>query len=134
MYKRQTYNRFVSLVADGRDMDLTDVEEIAKGRVWAGKTALELGLVDAIGGLDDAISSAADLSNVSGYEVIFLEKELSTREKLITEILNVSVNIFAKTYPSRGIIDTLIPRELLDFASMSKAPGLYMHCFQCQVR
>ena len=130
----RTYNRFVSLVADGRDMDLTDVEEIAKGRVWAGKTALELGLVDAIGGLDDAISSAADLSNVSGYEVIFLEKELSTREKLITEILNVSVNIFAKTYPSRGIIDTLIPRELLDFASMSKTPGLYMHCFQCQVR
>ena len=115
-------------------MTLTNVEEIAKGRIWAGKTALELGLVDAIGGLDDAISSAADLSDVSDYEVIFLEKELSTREKLINEILNVSVKVFAKNYPTHNIIDTLIPRELLDFASMSKAPGLYMHCLHCQVR
>ena len=130
----RTYNRFISLVADGRDMTLTNVEEIAKGRIWAGKTALELGLVDAIGGLDDAISSAADLSDVSDYEVIFLEKELSTREKLINEILNVSVKVFAKNYPTLSIIDTSIPRELLDFASMSKAPGLYMHCLHCQVR
>ena len=73
-----------------RKIVVTNVEEIAKGRIWAGKTALELGLVDAIGGLDDAISSAADLSDVSDYEVIFLEKELSTREKLINEILNVA--------------------------------------------
>ena len=130
----RTYRKFVSLVADGRDMTLAEVEEIAKGRVWAGKTALELGLVDAIGGLEDAISSAAHLSDVSEYEVIYIEQELSTRERLIKELLNVSTNTIAQVYPAREIIDSLLPKEFLDLISMSKTPGLYLHCFYCQVR
>ena len=130
----RTYRKFVSLVADGRDMTVSEVEEIAKGRVWAGKTALELGLVDAIGGLEDAISSAAHLSDVSDYEVIYIEKELSSREKLINELLNVSTNTIAHVYPAREIIDALLPKEFLDLVSMSETPGLYLHCFYCQMR
>ena len=53
------YRRFVQLVAEGRNLDPQDVEKIAQGRVWAGQTALELGLVDKFGNLQDAIESAA---------------------------------------------------------------------------
>ena len=53
------YTRFVSLVAEGRDMTPAVVDEIAQGRVWAGSDALGIGLVDEIGTIEDAIAYAA---------------------------------------------------------------------------
>ena len=58
------YDRFTSLVADGRGMDITDVHELAKGRVWSGQDALERGLVDQIGGFNDAVDLAAELAGI----------------------------------------------------------------------
>ena len=51
------YDRFTSLVAEGRGLTPERAQEIAKGRVWAGATALELGLVDELGGLDVALAA-----------------------------------------------------------------------------
>jgi protease-4 len=56
------YDRFTSLVADGRDMAKERVYEIGQGRVWTGADALEIGLVDQIGTLDDAVAYAAELA------------------------------------------------------------------------
>ena len=56
------YDRFTSLVADGRDMAKERVDEIGQGRVWTGADALEIGLVDQIGTLDDAVVYAAELA------------------------------------------------------------------------
>ncbi|MBP5488329.1 MAG: signal peptide peptidase SppA [Bacteroidales bacterium] len=53
------YSRFVDVVAEGRDMTPARVDEIAQGRVWAGADALEIGLVDEIGTLEDALAYAA---------------------------------------------------------------------------
>ena len=55
------YDRFTSLVAEGRNMSQEDVHAIAKGRVWSGEDALEQNLVDEIGGFTDAIKKAAEL-------------------------------------------------------------------------
>ena len=55
----QIYDRFTQIVAEGRDMTVSDVDAIAQGRVWTGAQALEIGLVDAIGTIDDAIIHAA---------------------------------------------------------------------------
>lgn len=55
----QIYDRFTQIVAEGRDMTVSDVDEIAQGRVWTGAQALEIGLVDAIGTIEDAIIHAA---------------------------------------------------------------------------
>lgn len=55
----QIYDRFTQIVAEGREMTVSDVDEIAQGRVWTGAQALEIGLVDAIGTIDDAIIHAA---------------------------------------------------------------------------
>lgn len=63
----KVYSTFVSHVAKGRKMTFAQVDAIAQGRVWTGSEALRLGLVDKIGGLDDAITEAARLSKTKNY-------------------------------------------------------------------
>ena len=61
------YNTFVTHVAQGRKMTFAQVDAIAQGRVWAGSEAVKIGLVDKIGGLNDAIKEAAKLSKTQKY-------------------------------------------------------------------
>ncbi len=65
----QTYMTFKSRVAEGRNMQISDVEEIAQGRVWVGKDAQEKGLVDSLGSLTDAINYAAKEANLKDFTV-----------------------------------------------------------------
>ncbi|QXP72691.1 signal peptide peptidase SppA [Tenacibaculum sp. AHE15PA] len=65
----QIYTTFVNRVATGRNMTFVQVNEIAQGRVWTGKEALENGLVDKLGNLNDAIKIAAELAKVETYKV-----------------------------------------------------------------
>jgi len=78
-----TYQRFLNLVARGRDMTPQEVDAIAQGRVWIGAKAYELGLVDALGGLDEAIAGAARLAELSTYEVRELKPTMTTRERIL---------------------------------------------------
>jgi protease-4 len=61
------YNTFVTHVAEGRKMTFNQVDAIAQGRVWSGTEALKIGLVDKIGGLNDAIAEAAKIAKVKSY-------------------------------------------------------------------
>jgi len=81
-----SYQLFLNLVARGRDMKPEVVAEIAQGRVWIGAKALELGLVDDLGGLQDAIAEAAALAELTEYDVRDLTTPLSTRELLLREL------------------------------------------------
>lgn len=65
----QTYNRFINFVAKNRKMTPEQVNELGEGRVWSGKRAKELGLVDEIGNLDDAIKYAIKKANLDNYQV-----------------------------------------------------------------
>ncbi len=80
------YTRFLDLVARGRGMTPEQVDEIGQGRVWTGRKAKELGLVDALGQLPDAIAAAAKRVGVTDYQVRFIQKPLSTREQLLQQI------------------------------------------------
>ena len=99
------YGKFTSLVAEGRDMTVARVDEIAQGRVWTGAEALEIGLVDQIGTLEDAITYAAkSIEGVAGLEDVKIEsypKPLTTME-LLLETFNGSSEVFAGT-PLEGI-------------------------------
>ena len=79
------YTKFTKLVAQGRGMDVEDVDEIAQGRVWAGTEALEIGLVDQIGGLYDAIEYAAAVSGYTDYTVVQYPKPLTQLEMLMEQ-------------------------------------------------
>ena len=63
------YELFTGRVADGRKMKKDDVKAIAEGRVWTGEQALEIGLVDKLGDLDDAIAAAAELAESKEYSI-----------------------------------------------------------------
>lgn len=65
----KTYKDFVTRVANNRDMDFSDVLKFAGGRIWRGDTALELGLVDKLGTLDDAIESMVTKLELEDYKV-----------------------------------------------------------------
>jgi protease-4 len=66
----RTYSNFTGVVAAGRDMTQTAVDSIGQGRVWSGSDAAGIGLVDAFGGLTDAISEAASLAGLEEYRVM----------------------------------------------------------------
>jgi protease-4 len=63
------YSDFVSKVATGRDMSPQAVDSIGEGRVYSGSRGLQIGLVDEIGGLDDAIKGAAELAGLESYSI-----------------------------------------------------------------
>jgi protease-4 len=77
------YKTFVSHVAAGRKMTVAQVDSIGQGRVWSGSQALKIGLVDRIGGLDDAIKEAASLSKTKKYST----QNFPEFEKDINDIL-----------------------------------------------
>jgi protease-4 len=64
----RVYTTFLDRVAEGRNMTYDQVDAIAQGRVWTGKEALEIGLVDELGSLDDAITAAAELAELDSYK------------------------------------------------------------------
>ncbi|MFI3331962.1 MAG: signal peptide peptidase SppA [Rikenellaceae bacterium] len=71
----KVYERFTSLVAEGRNLPLEDVLEIAQGRVWSGDEAVELGLADAIGGLKAAIAVAQDKAGLEEFRLVEMTEE-----------------------------------------------------------
>ncbi len=72
------YHVFKTRVAEGRKLDMEYVDSVAQGRIWSGKKAVELGLVDRLGGLNDAIASAARMAKIDEYRV----REYPERESL----------------------------------------------------
>jgi len=62
----EAYGQFVAIVAEGRDLPEEEVREIADGRIYTGKQAMELGLVDELGNLPEAIDRAAELGGIEG--------------------------------------------------------------------
>lgn len=69
------YSTFTKRVADGRHLTVSYVDSIGQGRVWAGSDALKLGLVDALGNIDNAITKAAELAQLDKYEVCTYPKQ-----------------------------------------------------------
>ena len=78
------YKTFVSHVAAGRKMTVAQVDSIGQGRVWSGEQALKVGLVDKIGGLDDAIKEAASLAKTKTYST----QNFPEYEKDMNDIFN----------------------------------------------
>lgn len=99
------YNKFTSLVAKGRNMTVNAVDDIAQGRVWTGAEALEIGLVDQIGTIEDAIAYAAKsiegVTEIQDVKVEAYPKPLTTVE-LLLESLNGSKEVFTGT-PLEGV-------------------------------
>ncbi len=84
------YNRFISLVAESRSKSYEEIEEIAGGRVWIATRAKEIGIVDEIGGIDDAIAYAANRAELEDYQVEYYGEEPSSADMILKELLEMS--------------------------------------------
>ena len=82
-YVSNTYNDFTSLVARTRGLRQSYVDSIGQGRVWAGADAIEIGLVDEMGGLDQAIAYAAQKANLTDYSLKYYPKQESLMDLLM---------------------------------------------------
>ena len=94
------YDKFTALVAEGRDMTVEGVDNIAQGRVWTGAEALGIGLVDEIGTIEDAINYAAlcidGVSSLDDVQVEAYPKPMTAIESLLETLMGES-SIFADT-------------------------------------
>lgn len=80
------YEQFLERVAEGRNMTRDEVHTVAQGRVWTGERALEIGLVDRIGNLNDAIASAATMAGVEKYRTVEYPAVKEPLQQLIEEL------------------------------------------------
>jgi protease-4 len=132
------YRLFIQQVADGRNMQPEQVEKIAQGRVWDGTAAKELGLVDKLGSLQDAIGAIAEKVGLKDYEITYISQPLTTREMLIQRLNRLILGIFAalnsSEHPLNRMVDNVIDTEI-DHVLRAKDPaGLYAYCLNCNVQ
>jgi protease-4 len=131
------YTRFLTLVANARNSTPSDINKIAQGRVWTGEKALQLGLVDELGDLNDAIKSAATLAGISDYKVDYRRKKLSFLEQAMMEINgNISAAVTAAGLDSwlpeslqKQMVKVLEPLEILN--TLTDPNGIYLYCDNC---
>ncbi len=132
-----TYQEFLSLVAEHREMDVDAVHEVAQGRVWTGSQALERGLVDHLGNLEDAIASAARIAGLGeDYRVRYVEPELKPWQQFFAG-MGARALMTAGLESGHGLTDWLPPEtranlmrdlRLITEATRSGRPGVIAHC------
>jgi len=136
------YDVFIGKVADARSMDIGRVDDIAQGRVWIGGDALEIGLVDNLGGISDAIASAATLAGLEEgkYGVDYVRRELSFSERLLLQYARLFGMLFSFGDTGGDGFKSLLQRltvsienELAIFELWNDPRGIYYHCF-CEIR
>jgi len=129
------YRTFLQIVADARDMSVEEVDAIAQGRVWSASDAMENGLVDGLGGLDDAIAAAAARAGLEDYAIEYAEIPRSPRELLLQQ-LTKRMGALAR-WGESGLSASLSPlwrpvRAAARELSLLQDPGhLYMRCVGC---
>ncbi len=124
------YKTFVNKVAENRNMRYEEIHAIAKGRIWSGEKAFQLGLIDQIGDLNDAIQSAANIADIKDYRVIRYLKELDPLEIFIKELLDNLGLKFEFTQNSKQILRLL--NEQYKFINADKEIDMVSFCFECE--
>ena len=81
------YQQFITAVATARGLSVDMVDRIARGRVWTAKQAHDLGLVDQLGGLEDAVADAAGKANLKDFDLVWVEETLTLTEQLLVDFM-----------------------------------------------
>ncbi len=124
------YQEFLQRVADSRGMTTEEVDKVAQGRVWSGEDAFEFGLVDSLGGLDDAIESAADLAKLDGdYTVSYIEKEKSFKDKLLGQMMAEAIVVTGQHTRTASELEKMlskIERAVTEFGALNDPNHVYV--------
>ena len=133
------YDRFLTIVGEGRDLEKDYIDSVGQGRVWIGGRAQELRLVDKLGGLDDAIASAAAMAELEKYDVVDMEEKRTPFEMILG---NMSSEVLAATGLDdkvrdrrKGAVQKLIARadeQLGFFEEFNDPNAAYARCLACE--
>jgi protease-4 len=129
------YRRFLDIVAEGRNMTVEQVDEVAQGRVWTGEKALELGLVDHMGNIDQAIKAAVEMAELSDYKVVHWEDNVPFEMQVIAKLLNQDGTMkeaakIALNSPEQMLLKKF--REKMALFNLMNDPGhAYVLCVSC---
>lgn len=135
------YDDFISDVADSREMDKITVDQIGQGQVWTGMDALNNGLIDELGDLEDAIAAAAELAELEEgtYGFKYIEQELSPGEQFVVDLIGFAVKAgfnLSGLVGRPSLVEKLArqvdekTRTLLRF---NDPRGIYSHCL-CDIQ
>ena len=131
------YQRFLELVAEGRHMTTEQVDEIAQGRVWTGIKAQEIGLVDYLGYLDQAIEASAKQAELKEYRIVHWEDKIPFEMKIIAELFgddpaNDALLKFKNDNPQSLLIRKIMD-QLSVFKILNDPQHAYVLCLNCMV-
>ena len=129
------YEKFISKVADNRGVTNEEIDKIARGKVWIGSKALEIGLIDEIGGIDRAIELAAQLSEIDDeeYGVKRINRDSNLDSFFGGMIAKITFSIAHLTgldffYQKNDLINE-IEQSFNELSMMNDPNGIYMKCF-----
>jgi protease-4 len=128
-FASSAYNRFIDVVASSRDREPEYIRSIAGGRVWIGSKAQELGLVDEMGSLEDAIAAAAVAAEIEDYDVnyVYLEPPFSAQ---LLEMFSVSTGLDVSS-PYGYFAERLA--SLMEIVEGISQPRATVMCTACMV-
>ena len=130
------YDDFIGRVATYRGMEKSEVDAVGQGRVWTGSDALDHGLVDELGGFEEAVAFAAELVDLpdDDYGRKWIRTELSPTEQMIVDMLGTVRNFglqldFLQSRPgSLEKIAGRIEQALVPLTRFDDPKGVYAHC------
>ncbi|MDR1062931.1 MAG: signal peptide peptidase SppA [Azoarcus sp.] len=120
-----TYRRFLGIVAQARKMKPEDVDRIARGRVWRGAEAVEIGLVDRLGGLGAALAAAAGRASLKNYTVTWPTPQLPPMRRVLQQLL--AMEDAAAPSPAGQFVDRL-SADIKALMSWNDPRHVYAHC------
>ncbi len=125
----QGYRQFISIVAEGRKLPISRVEEVAEGRVWDGKTAMAIGLVDDTGSLQDAVARAAELAGLEIANGIYIDTPTPLLSRL-QQLGTATLKTMQKKQPFPSALQVLMEQTRLPLSFLYQQPdpaNLYTH-------
>ena len=114
-------------------MTTDSVHEIAQGRVWSGSRAIELGLVDHLGDLEQAIEGAARLAAIEEYSVWYVEPEKTTQEKVLQTLAAKMLIVEPATIDPVSILMRQLQGDLDFLGHLDDPRGAYVICGHCPI-
>jgi protease-4 len=132
-----TYDDFISGVADSRAMDKGAVDEVAQGKVWTGVDAMGHGLVDQLGGFEDALLVAADLAELEEghYGLKNIEQKMSPGQQLLVDIIGAAAKTgldlsgWVREPSALEELAGSIAEKTKSMLRFNDPKGIYSHCF-----
>ena len=127
------YQQFLTLVATDRNMTIDQLEPLAGGRVWTGQQALDNGLVDKLGDLNDAIAAAAEYADLDDYDVKLIERELPPEQQLLKWLSEQTSFKLESSWLTTllNIQPHKIDQVQKQLDLLTDPQNLYLHCTLC---